>query len=518
MHHASEIRLTDEQRAVVESTEDIMAVTAFAGTGKTSTLRAFAASRPRERILYVAFNRSLADESKVAFASCRNVEVRTIHSLAWSQVGRRYQGGLGELKAFDLVPFLGLKKFSPNDRPYELARIAQEVLHEWMISSKRTLPEFFKERKRWVSSKLAGHKATNGALAKIVGRIWEDMVAGKFTMPHNGYLKLFQLDNGGRLGWYDRILVDEAQDLNDCMISLLLGNDSKKIFVGDPYQQIYAFNGAVDALGKARAEGAAPYYLTQSFRCPDDVAEKANQYLKLLGSEKTFRGLPKPRPANRSCQKLVVARTNAGLFDHISKNLGETKYFYNGGFEGYRFDIILDIVNLIVDRPRLVNDSFLKKFKNISEVEDYAIDANDTVTTTRIKIARRHMEKAFQIYSDMQRTRAAEKDADWTATTAHKIKGQEFQNVLLLDDYSSLEDVVRQARRLKLAGKKAGKASGQDNCLVSLEEFRLLYVAMTRSRMALEAPRSYLIQDALINEFKDLVSEGFIVTTDDVFK
>lgn len=55
--------LTDEQRAVVESNATALQVNAFAGTGKTTTLRAYAEARPNARILYVAFNKAVRNHS-----------------------------------------------------------------------------------------------------------------------------------------------------------------------------------------------------------------------------------------------------------------------------------------------------------------------------------------------------------------------------------------------------------------------------------------------------------------------
>lgn len=58
-----------------------------AGTGKTTTLVKFAEQRPHLRFLYVAFNKSVAREAQRRFPS--NVDCKTVHSLAYSCVGRR---------------------------------------------------------------------------------------------------------------------------------------------------------------------------------------------------------------------------------------------------------------------------------------------------------------------------------------------------------------------------------------------------------------------------------------------
>ena len=44
------VYLTDEQQGVVESAAPELVVNAYAGTGKTTTLRAYAAARPQQRM------------------------------------------------------------------------------------------------------------------------------------------------------------------------------------------------------------------------------------------------------------------------------------------------------------------------------------------------------------------------------------------------------------------------------------------------------------------------------------
>lgn len=58
-----------------------------AGTGKTTTLVKYAEQRPHLRFLYVAFNKSVANEAQRRFPS--NVISKTVHSLAFADIGKR---------------------------------------------------------------------------------------------------------------------------------------------------------------------------------------------------------------------------------------------------------------------------------------------------------------------------------------------------------------------------------------------------------------------------------------------
>ena len=64
----------------------LSSVLSVPGTGKTTTLVKYAEQRPHIRFLYVAFNKSVACEAERRFP--KNVECKTVHSLAFSDVGR----------------------------------------------------------------------------------------------------------------------------------------------------------------------------------------------------------------------------------------------------------------------------------------------------------------------------------------------------------------------------------------------------------------------------------------------
>ena len=72
------MKLTKEQQDILASNDDIK-INAVAGSGKTTTMIAYAQSRPSEsKILYLAFNKSVKMEAIKKFQSkgLFNVQVR----------------------------------------------------------------------------------------------------------------------------------------------------------------------------------------------------------------------------------------------------------------------------------------------------------------------------------------------------------------------------------------------------------------------------------------------------------
>ncbi|KAA8596564.1 putative DNA helicase [Vibrio cyclitrophicus] len=101
--------LTEEQYYILDkaSLGQSLIINAFAGTGKTFTLRALA-SKPlsNKKGRYLAFNRKIVDDATTAFPE--NVDCRTIHSLAYRDVGVKYARA-GRMKQFLNASILSIR-------------------------------------------------------------------------------------------------------------------------------------------------------------------------------------------------------------------------------------------------------------------------------------------------------------------------------------------------------------------------------------------------------------------------
>jgi ABC-type transport system involved in cytochrome c biogenesis ATPase subunit len=77
---------TAEQHAVVDAVlgGGDLKIKAYAGAGKTSTLRLIADRLASSRGSYLAFNKEIAEHARRGFPP--NVSARTVHSLAYASV------------------------------------------------------------------------------------------------------------------------------------------------------------------------------------------------------------------------------------------------------------------------------------------------------------------------------------------------------------------------------------------------------------------------------------------------
>jgi len=473
---------TKEQQDIVRAEPEqgsTLLVSAFAGTGKTATLRMFAEKRPKSRILYLAFNRAIAKEANRKFSDMPRVEARTVHSLAFGYKGSQFKSRLGNLRVYDL-------RDMHITSSLHRARQILEAFRKYLNSAVQDPRELSYD----VSTRAEKNKVLEG-----VSKLWERTTDphSDGTVPHDVYLKLFQLGGPGLP--YDYILVDEAQDLTDCVIDIVRRQPAKKVFVGDSHQQIYGWKGAVDSLVKLQSE-ARRLFLTQSFRCPEHAARKANQYLWLLGSPKPFRGLSHARVRNR--QRAYIARTNAVVFDTAANlDLTRNRVHFLGGFDSYNFQAIVDARKLLDNSPEKLWDPFMRRFESAVDFEEYVDEAGELDLKTRLEIAKKHT-RAEELYRTLRNNCvASQQEADIVVTTAHKAKGQEFGSVDIRGDFLDLDEVLRQT-------------GFQEKIRISREELNLLYVAITRTQGQLDLDRKYILDRDMLTRISKLIQAGRI--------
>ena len=459
------MQLTDEQWAVVTSPARLLRVHAFAGTGKTSTLVTYAAARPRQRLLYVAFNKSVQLEAKRKFPA--NVTCRTAHSLAYAEFGRAYQPKLvGSLKPREVVLALDLESRIHGNREvaYLFAHEVLVALRRWLASPWEALDE-----------RVVAEAAPRFPADRIVGvarALWERMRDPEdlgIGMLHDGYLKLYQL-SAPELP-YDIILFDEAQDANPVTADIVLRQSAGKVFVGDAHQQLYAFRGARDALAALPAE--ATLVLSGSFRFGPNVAELANALLRTYKGERVpIRGLGAEDAlgkAKASGLWALVSRGNAAVFANAVAHLARRLYFV-GGIEGYRLERIEDAHNLCFGGE--VRDPFLRSFADWEEFRALTEATDDRESRSLIRVVERHGRDIPRLVKRVTARAVRDlREADVALMTAHKAKGLEFEQVSLSDDYTSLFD-------------DSGAVLSPDE--VDPDEINVLYVAVTRARARLQ--------------------------------
>ncbi|ETS64171.1 hypothetical protein PaG_01407 [Moesziomyces aphidis] len=317
-------QLTHEQARFVNRDVrpgEIIKVQAFAGTGKTRSLLAYADRRPNKRFLYIAFNKAAAEDARRRFPA--HVQCRTMHSVALCQVVRAAGQDIGDLRARDVVRLLGdslpagqlaktqaMATQTGRDHrltPTAVATYVLATLQRFFYSDDATIiPD------RHVPTKVATDTDLKiRAVARCAQELWDlirqgapDRSGKSVRCPHDAYVKLLQLQaphhSENYFKAFDVLLLDEAQDLSAAQVSILLRAQKHCgiLIVGDVFQKIYGFRGGTaKAFNERLHPSSAHFELTKSFRFGDNVAKIATEML----------GLRKPAPWERAAPRPVLS-------------------------------------------------------------------------------------------------------------------------------------------------------------------------------------------------------------------
>lgn len=481
-----------EQDAIVEASKDrsnLISAAALAGTGKTTTMVSVAEANPYATILYIAYNRSTKDEAKQRFP--RQVRVVTSHGLAYGSIGKEFGQRLNarQPKSRQAAQLMGLpaeQRFTfcvTCDKAADAGCASHAAITErmqgWRIASlvKKTLERFCYSAFDLPRQRHAG-KCPQGLdervwplirvhVTRVAIRVWKTDLQdpeGKLWFWPDIYLKMYQLTRP-RLS--QRIIIlDEAQDTNDCVWGIISSQSGKQIIlVGDSNQMIYEWRGSKDVM--ELLEGAVKLSLTGSYRFPQVIADEANHFLDLLGVEDRLRGLAPwdgfagetyEGDSNANC---AIYRTNAGCISGAMAGLEiGLKVAIVGGGAAIRYlaEAARDLqAGRSTDHPELIG------FENWEQVLQYIKEEPEDAGTL-VPIVNAITEYGPARIIDMTNRLVDEGDAEFTVTTCHKAKGREWNHIIIGDDFPQPVP-GREPRR---------------------EELRLAYVAVTRGKEVVE--------------------------------
>lgn len=482
---------TEEQAKVIDANipEGGMAkVIAYAGTGKTTTFVEFSNANYPTPSLYLAFNKSVEVEAQSRFPS--HVKVKTTHALAWAQEGRKFSG-FGNVRYFDVMKRLKVDVYA--------ATLICKTLDNWLKSA----DEDFAPKHAAEDTQKRYKVDITTDLLKSAKVIWKEMLAqgvpnapkSPFMMTHDGYLKMYQLTKPRIPQPF--ILLDEAQDSNPVTLDIVTRQrhfGTKVLLAGDPYQQIYSWRGAVNAMG---IEDCQKFYLTQSWRFGPHVASVANTLLRTFFDEKV------PLVGNGSDMIVsnfdptdvftIICRTNVELFGQAINQVAIGKTIHVIGEQGFQqfLDTIMDVFYIYSRQTHLIKDRSLLFFKSYDELKKFATDREDAELLSKVAIVDKHGMSVPRHVETIRKANVPQRMAKVILVTAHKSKGLEWDNVMLAPDFCDLLDMNDDPVLIKdqvladktITDEKQRKALLSD--AVERDEINLIYVAATRARKKL---------------------------------
>ncbi len=456
------MNLTDEQKEIIQYSKilkpnEILSIQACAGSGKTSTLKQIALANPDKTFLYLAFNKAIVEESKTKFPS--NVDIKTLHSLAYNYTTRK----------------LGKISIERNLNVYDVQNFLNTDI-EKAIALFQYYNNFLKS-----GNSLQSLNGANNRLGYVILELYNATLERLLPITHSFYLKYYQLAKDKRLdSKYDFILLDEAQDTNNVMLSVFLDNNCRKIFVGDSFQNIYGFNESINAFDIVKSTYQST--LSQSFRCKQEVLDYAGFFLNEL-SDKNFKrmtsGLPYEKPIEK---RAYITRTNVGIInfiDNIKPN--DEKNYYLAKEPNKIFAPIFAIMNYIIKKYDLILSEYkyITNFESMEKLLEYVNKAKEVeLLFALVFLKDRNFAKVWELKKKADRL-YKNNFANNIITNAHQSKGLEWDSVTLLDDFCNLFEFVEKIKEEPDEYKRERLAFFLE------QELHLFYVAITRAKYEL---------------------------------
>jgi len=466
------MNITKEQKEIIKAVKKYnnIKINAFAGTGKTSTLKLIVNEYPNKKILYLAFNSSIKNEAINIFPS--NTDIKTIHGLAFSAIKKYTNIDLTKLINYRAIDIS--KKF--------------EISYNQAIATLKIFESFCNSSNLEIKKDAIEHKTAK--------KMFEYMLINKMNATHSFYLKYYHLllsNNTIQQFEYDIIMLDEAQDTNDVTLAIFQELKSKiKIYVGDEHQQIYSFRGSKNALNKIKCD--KKFYLSCSFRFNKTIAKFANILLNNFKNETISIDTIEKQNTQINTNG-YISRTNATLISQMAHRISIRKPFVTIRDPNEIFNLTIELYYLLNHKKKEIKRNiFLKDFDSEDEIIEYAKEVEDYELKSSLKVVKEYGDKIFEFKDISEKFYTAWKNRINNGfenrlneilflTTAHTAKGLEWDSVTVSDDFADFADIIVDCGfdDLQTFQKNINLLKNQE----LLDEFNLFYVAITRAKINL---------------------------------
>jgi superfamily I DNA/RNA helicase len=458
--------------------------------------------------LYLAFNKVAATEAEGKMPD--HVECRTTHSMAYAAFGAEYReklsrpkgrgyvnvaGTVAEITRFFKVKNTGSLSANGISRMVKLTVAAFECSADPFISELNIPQHELQKLALKAEKKDEGFDKQSVVkhVLKLANSLWIERTTlhSPVLMTHDTYLKMYQLSKP--VLEYDVIFLDEAQDTSDCVIDIVMGqtDHSQVVCVGDSFQAIYGWRGAVNALAKIQSQSTP---LSQSFRYGPRVAAVATHILDGAMKVRGFDQLDTlVQAVDKSRPYVMLFRTNAALIE-------ESIALINQGVNVLiSVDTRAYVKKLEAAAALYKGDKRMaNKQEDICVFEDWEelLEEAYLVKGELARIVKQVESGAWRKTVKTLGTYNKPWDADVTLTTAHKSKGMEYDQVVLADDFPDVmvDDEYHELNDM---------------------ERNLIYVAATRAQGCLELNQTVLDIIEHRTEGDDrLFKDGFDIAED----
>lgn len=461
---------TGEQVKIINNNSKVAVINAKAGASKTTCALEYAKLNKNKRIIYLTYNKSMADEAKESFKGMEHVACRTFHSIAYREMKAFNRKLTMEFSIFDIGKAIG--KFFKEKEDFQLGEMIKDALTMYCTSEEMSAQEFIDNSyfPKWIG----------GYVEKAFNYFANDI--SKY-ITHDFYLKQWQLKKPNLSSLCDIIIIDEYNDMFSASHSIVLNSKVNTIVVlGDPAQSIYSWRGSKDFLSDFKGD---QYTLNGSFRFGNTLAH-LNKVVREFFTEEKFDLI-----GYNNNQRIVeaidenkpyayISRKNSTLMRHVFDNLDSGKKIY---FEG---NIDLKFIREVYDFYE-GNNSILKfkSFESFYHFENVSREKKDFKSLSAIELVKTYKSDLPKKLDKLERNMVKDSSqADIILTTVHGAKGKTYTiQCMIANDLIDLMEMYEK----KLSGDE------EYNLENIIEELNIWYVANTRAKGDIQLNLSTLV-------------------------
>ena len=387
---------------------EIFAIKSVAGSGKTTTLLELSKIHNSKKILYLAFNKALITDidDKIKKQNIQNLYPSTFHSLvrrAYISVNKR-EPDITELTPQNIHNTIQWFK----GKPFAIRKYYVNLYTKFCMNPRiQTIQEY--------SDKIIKNNKP------LLHSLWNKTIQNQL-LTFESLLKLCWIHR-----WlkeyidttYDMIMIDETQDFDLIMLTMLLNDTTiPKIFVGDPKQSIYQWRGAINGFNYLPSTAITiEFYST--FRIGDPACEIIRNKFK-------------------DCWMISKSANNT-VFTHDISIIKDDKYTYLCRSWRHLFEVAQTMKNIWicnyeaqVNKMRKLHMIFSTFNSNIDE-EEFSDDLPNFLKS----MTKEALEK---IISTIEQNLTSKIDAKIKFYTIHSYKGLEDDNIRIANDNDDIGD------------------------------------------------------------------------------
>ena len=459
---------TKEQTAILQEVltkDEHVGVIAGAGCGKSSTARLVcnSAHQKKRKPLYIAYNRSAAEE----FQFKGNIDSMTQHSFCRNLLKR-----VENFKTVNNYIMSDIREILHVD--FQIGQDVLQTLNNYFYSAHLELNLSLVPPMERISDPMYRDMARNMVLRYTKDFLIDRKKRGIYS--HDAYVKILQTDYPELLNLdYDLFTIDEFQDSNPAFLAILNRHPQQQLCIGDPMQSIYGWRGAVDAFDQFNGVSKD---LSISFRFPDVIAHLANHIISQRNS--SFRLTGMDSSSTFLNQTAYLHRSNIGCLLRAKELLDKgIDFVLQGGISKEEKAVLADMRCLATNHPEWIKTPHCKGMTSYEDIRDMIKQERGSFGEWSNRERLIHKLGGMSYFQNELAGMEAVSEANIknpaaaVITTAHKAKGLEYPRIVVGSDFLS-KFKTSESDYLEYGAFSIAKAR--------IEEQNLLYVAVTRAR------------------------------------